>query len=268
MRHQTNITQGRIRYWKCWLLTILFLFLSLVVLAPLVWAQNEPGWIVSSDSEASISDLKEYLSNKYVIKELGSYVRPSEYGTSRSLHIRGNLTPKKSITDGEGEHNRARAIAKSFLKEEASHLFGIANLADVREFEIFEQSNWTYIVYNQYVGDLPLSGAIIQMQIAPDESISSVDAYLEPVTSKLLQALSLKTLSDAEIRRIVEADIKATSQSLETEPIDFEKFASPSPPYVIWKAYGDWEYTIDAFTGHILKKLPNRFEFRQLTKGG
>ncbi len=272
MKHQTNITQGRIRSWKCWLLTVLFLFLSLVVLAPLVWAQNEPGWIVSSDSEASISDLKEYLSNKYVIKELGLYVRPSEYGTSRSLHIRGDLTPKKLITAKDGEPVNARSIAQAFLEEEAGPLFGISNLADFREFEVFADligwSNWPYIRYRQYVSDLPLSGAIIQIHVGPDEGISSVDAYLEPVSSELLQAVSRKTLSEVEIRKIVEDDFKAMAQSPETEPIEIEKLATSSPPYVIWKAYSVWEYTIDAFTGEILKKLPNWFELKQLSEGG
>lgn len=94
--------------------------------------------------------------------------------------------------------------------------------------------------------------------------IVSVDASLVPVPPELVQAVNRKTLSEAEIRKIVKDDlIKSVAQLPEVQSaltyiqdMKVEKLAIRIPPYVVWKAYSVWVYTINAFTGEILAKSP------------
>lgn len=110
----------------------------------------------------------------------------------------------------------------------------------------------------------------IRITIGPDETIRSVSAYLVPPSPELYDAVKKKTLSEDKMRKIVEKDLKAAAESLETTPFEksiiikewedvlkkmaMKKFAISSPPYVVWRVESVWEYVIDAFTGEILEK--------------
>jgi len=55
----------------------------------------------------------------------------------------------------------------------------------------------------------------------------------------------------------VQRDLKAANITYNPPKITVEKFAVPDPPYLIWEVSDVYTYTIDAFTGEILKKVSN-----------
>lgn len=262
MKHQTHI-ENRIGSWKCCLPFILLL-LTMFIFMPVAVAQND------SETQAEPykingKEVKEYLIDKYELKkhDVTSTLKQTPNGANGSIHIRGNLTPKKTITPKKEKYGKARAVAEAFLEEETMPLFGITNLADISEFSI-SGDGWTHILYYRYVGNLRLEGSDIQIHVQPDGKIASVEAILVPVNPELLEAVNRETLSEAEIRKVVKDDlIKSGIQSPEVQSalkyiqdMKAEKVAIRMAPYVIWKAKSVWVYTINAFTGEILAKSP------------
>ena len=238
------------------LITVIFIF------GQMAQAQNDPG-----------IDVKQYLMAKYNLREddVISIMQQTPDGLRGYLSIKGEIK-SQNILITESAQDSARAVAKAFLKEESS-LFGITNVDEIQEIVIYsgEGSDGTYtnINYLRYIENWELRGAYINIKIGPDEKIISAEAYLVPAPPELYQAVAGKTLAEAEIRKIIEDDMKTNAESPDTTPTvkamiaDFDpklmslrKFLIPKPPYVIYEVHTVWGYTINALTGEILKKVP------------
>ncbi len=258
MKNIPDALKNNLKTYRHLILLALLLSSVLFTLGQIVLAQNE-------FLKINGKEVKEYLMEKYELKkhDVTSTLKQTPNGVNGSIHIRGNLTPKKTITPKKEKYGRARAVAEAFLEEESMLLFGITNLADISEFSI-SGDGWTHILYYRYVGNLRLEGSDIQIHVQPDGKIASVEAILVPVNPELLEAVNRETLSDAEIRKVVKDDlIKSGIQSPEVQSalkyiqdMKAEKVAIRMAPYVIWKAKSVWVYTINAFTGEILAKSP------------
>ena len=120
----------------------------------------------------------------------------------------------------------------------------------------------TNVYYRRYINDLPLENAYIQITIGHEENIRSVSAELVTSPSELYEAVKKKTLSESEIRKIIEQNLGSFQKDLMGMKIsEIRKIAISSPPYVVWTAnagvksdHGMWGYKVDAFTGEILKR--------------
>lgn len=241
------------------LITVIFIF------GQMAQAQNDPG-----------IDVKQYLIAKHNLREddVISILQQTPDGLKGYLSIKGEIK-SQNILIAESAQNRARAVAKAFLKDESS-LFGITNVDEIQEIVIYsgEGSDGTYtnINYRRYIENWELRGAYINIRVGPDEKIISVETYLVPAPPELYRAVAGKTLAEAEIRKIIEDDMKTNAESPETTPTvkamiaDFDpklmslrKFLIPKPPYVIYEVHTVWGYTIDALTGEILEKVPVRY---------
>jgi hypothetical protein len=216
------------------------------------------------------ADIKQYLIAKYNLREedVVSKVLQTPAGFRGYLNIKGRIVPN-SVPDSKNDQERVRAVARAFLEEESA-LLGITNMGEIREMVVYpgEDGNFN-IRYLRYINTWELQGAYVHLKIATDGSITSAQIYLMPTPPELYEAVAEKTLTDAEIRKIVEDDMKRDAESPETSAEMKEQisnfdtkrmrprpFAIPDPPYVIWGVQTAWAYTIDASTGRILKKSP------------
>jgi len=245
--------------------------------------ENDPSGNVASDTpnlpplvqtapaqNALPTDIKDHLTSKYNLRpdDVFSQIQQTPAGPKGYLDIKGRIVPNYVATS-ESLQDKARASAESLLKEEPA-LFGSANMDEIRRIQMFkDKEDHINIRYLRYIGDWELRGAYVNLRIAPDGSIVSAKAYLIPTPLELYHAAATKTLTEAEIRTIVEDDMQADAQSPETTPIMKEqinnfdtklmrprKFAIPEPPYLTWEVHTAWVYTIDALSGKILKKSP------------
>ena len=278
------------RLWRVGLFFGIFILVAVFSLLQVTWAQSEvkhpAAKLTTADREEKfsptdselqmpIAELKHYMKEKYNVDEIGARdeIDPSLKSKKRIIIIRGDLTPKKSFVAKEGKYGLPRAAAEMFLVDEAERLFGIKNFMDIRESNANGDQYSIVIDYQRYVGDLPLQDAIIQVGSREDGRLADVTAYLIPVTEELLEAVTRETLPEIEIRRVVTDDRELMRKQQDTvvgnrqvndvfpmavlqPPIVWiEKSAIPVPPYVVWEVKTDWVYTIDAFSGKILKKL-------------
>lgn len=269
MKHKTNITNSRFRYLRGWILSVLFLLYALFLPTPIALAQNEPD-VIDQPYNINGKEVKQYLVEKYELKkhDVTSTLKQTLYGPEGKVHIRGDIASNNAtIAQGiNSREDRARAIARAFMEEEVN-LFGITNMEEVREIWIdtfmspYTNLTTINIHYRRYINDLELKDMYIQITIGPDENIRSVNSELVSVPPELYQAVTKKTLSEAEIRRIVVDDIKTNPAAKKTfkdiggtTSLELKKVATSSPPYIIWKVKSVWEYVINAFTGEILEK--------------
>lgn len=268
MKHKTNITNSRFRYLRSWILSVLFLFYALFLPTSIALSQNEPD-VNYQPYNINGKEVKQYLVEKYELKkhDVTSTLKQTLYGPEGKVYLRGKITPRNvaiaaGITDIK---DRARAIAKVFLEEEAS-LFGITNMEEIREIKITTDKGYggeyVHIRYLRYINNLELEDANIIIRIGPDEKISWVRAEVVPISSELYEAVKKKILTEGEILKIVKQDLESAGvDPKEMRVLSIKKVAIPSPTYVIWKADinlkkggGRWKYRIDAFTGEILEK--------------
>jgi hypothetical protein len=217
------------------------------------------------------TDVKQYLTAKYNLPadDVFSNIRQTSGGLRGYLNIKGRIVPNNYVPASENIQDRARAVAQLFIKEESTVL-GIPNMDELREILVYKsEGEHINIKYFRYIDNWEVWGAYIKLEIAPDGTIIATEAYLVPTPPELYQAVSAKTLTEAEIRKLVEDDMQADARSPETAPIMKEmissfdtklmrprQFAIPEPPYAIWEVQTAWAYTIDALTGKILKKSP------------
>lgn len=235
----------------------------------------------SINSHESLHKFRNHFKDKYQhidMNTTSSDVKRSRYGLSGSLSIGGDIVPQKATAINHSaepnRHVRVRAIAKSFIEDEAA-LFDITNTDEIQEVNIttekMPKGDYTYINYNRHIYGVELKNADMQIVIGPTENITSVQARLVAVPPEVYEAAKMKTLSEEEIRSIVETDLtsddksnydilrKAESESRGNDKIilrrSFRKVAITTTPYVIWEVYYlRYKYSIDAFTGNILDK--------------
>jgi hypothetical protein len=267
MKRAVKILNNVIRQNLKLLTTALILVLSLAVFYESGHAQTE----VHDKSLKSYKlppNLKKHLQEKYKnqIKEITSNIQETPQGPRGSLDIMGHILPKNIESTSGGKEDRARAIAKAFLEDEAE-LLGLPDLKEVREYKLVTDKvfagEYVHIYFDRYIDDLQLDKASIHIKIGPDEAITYVSATLVAAPSELYQAVTKQTITEEEALKTVEKDLKAHgSDPKEMNVLHSSKFAIPTPPYAIWsldvnlkRKPARWSYTIDAFTGNIREKM-------------
>lgn len=253
--------------------SLLGVLLVLSSSGPVAWTQEGESLTLNGQG------VEEYLTQKYHINrqahDVSSTLQQTPYGPQGTLHFRGEMAPppgrvtRNMVTTGETTHDRARALARAFLQEEAA-LFGVTNMEEIRETKIGtdkgHDGDYTYLRYGRYIHGVELEGVDVRMAVGPDETIRHGMAQLAPAPPELYEAARRPTLTEADIRRVIEADLQAP----EVTPGDIQisklkQLAIPAPPYVLWTAWayvadrggggqGSWDYRMNAFTGEILKK--------------
>lgn len=242
---------------------------------------EEPTYTAPTNIEERLGNLKmpklerKHLSDKYPgleKKETFSNLKQTEYGPAGELDISGKIAPKGgwgSVLDGkEGKEERARAIAKAFIGEEAI-LFGITDMEEMKEqFFKTDEIGFTHISFERYVGGLPIKNVYITIHIGPDETIRSLQSKVVAPSPALYQALANKTIGKGKVFKIVRDSLKPTPDSDVSVGVSKAyKEALLDPPYVIWNVETtsfetingqprdwQWEFKIDAFTGEIIQK--------------
>ncbi len=268
------MTENKIGTWL--LLSIVFFLLSVLFVFTQT-ASAQGGTEVSlKPLKVNGKEVREYLTEKYQLQkihmdDLTSTLEETLNGPKGKLHFMrikdGGITPKRVTASKniQNHEDRARAIAKAFIKEETS-LFGIINMEEIREIRIKTEKGhddeYTMIRYRRYINNLELDGMYIWIDVELDGRISWISADLVPVPPELYEAVKKKTLIEAEIRTIIEQNLGSFQKDLTGMKIsEIRKIAISSPPYVVWVAnagvksdHGMWGYTVDAFTGEILKR--------------
>jgi len=224
----------------------------------------------ATDPHGSSQKFKQYVKDKYHegIIDAESTVKHTLHGLSGTVSLSGDIVPKKineiDLTKENDRHMRARAIAKAFMDDEPD-LLGINNPDEIQESNISTTKgfggNYTHVYYRRYINGVELENADMRITIGPTENITSVHARLKPASPEVYEATKKKTLTEEDIRAIIELDLKENQIDLKGHPITFKKMAILSEPYVVWKAESRWLYTMDAFTGNIISKF-------SLTKAG
>lgn len=265
MKNIVFILKTSLKILKAGILPVLLVMVLMLTFGQIATAQNEPFRIKGKEA-------KEYLIDKYKLKksQVRSEIQQTTNGPKGKLYFvrdmgRGSTLKVPMTSDIKDRENRAREIAKSFLKEEAD-LFGITDINEMREMRIStskgHDGDYTMVRYHRFINDLQFDNAYIWVNIGSDESITVVQAELVPASPELYEAVKKKTLSEAEIQKIVEKDVESIGRdSKDMRILHVLKFAIASHPYVIWsvnvnfkKGLGRLGYTIDAFTGEILTK--------------
>lgn len=208
---------------------------------------------------------KKYVKDKYKqISHAESDVKQTSHGLSGRVFILGNIVPQKKpeidLSKKPDKHIRARAIAKAFMEDEAA-LLGITNFEELRESNIGTDNGfggeYTHINYKRYINNINL-GDVLQLTIGPDEYITGIMASLVAIPTEVYEATKKKTISEEEVKSIIEADLekeyfKRDYKNNKYVKI-FNKLVVTKPPYVLWDAFYFYYYEIDAFTGEILSK--------------
>lgn len=228
---------------------------------------NLPSSDKDNNPHESLHKFKKYFKEKYQHVDTditSSDVKRTKHGLSGSLWISGNIVPQKKpsidMTKEPDRHARARAIAKAFMEDEAA-LFGITNPDEVRELNIstnnMPRGDYTFINFQRYINNIELENADMQIVIGPTEDITTAQARLVAVPPEVYEATKKKTLPKNEVQSIVEKDL--TENMIDTKEIQItcKKMAILSNPYVVWEVISHWVYTINAFTGEIIRKVPN-----------
>lgn len=269
MKNILIISDGKFKTRRVGMLFGMALISALLIFGQMAMAQDASVTDKNISQPADNKNTEKYFTVKYKkeISEVFSTIKETPNGPEGYISIIGKITPKTAIV-GKNTNERSRSIANAFIKEEASHM-GIAKPEEYKESSLSTDGlGYTHINYHRYVGDLPMDEGNISVHIDPDGAISSVIAKIVPVSSELYQATAKTTLTESDIRRIIEDDINATINSPTSDPMvknlmkkadigkmRLEKVAISSAPYVVFRAYSVWVYTIDAFTGQILKKI-------------
>jgi|GEM_PF-3032888 len=218
-----------------------------------------------NDPLESPRKFERYVKDKYKqISHAESDVKQTSHGPSGRVFILGDIAPqRKPATDLTAEpdrHVRAKAIAKAFMEDEPG-LLGITKPEEIREVNILtskgHNGDYINIYYKRYINDVELEDANLLITLGPSENISGVQAWLVSVPPEVYEATKKKTLSEKEVKSIIEVDItELDKRGLDMNNINksFKKVAITKYPYVLWKVSYIYDYTIDAFTGKILTK--------------
>jgi hypothetical protein len=258
------------------------LLLGLCVLCHTGSAQSDPTQAEVHDKSLKSyklpPNLKKHLQEKYKdqIYEVSSNIQETPQGPRGTLNISGHIKQKKFETTSGDKAGRVRAHANAFLKDE-SELLGLLDLNELREYKIAttmgHDGEYTDIYYARYIDDLHFENAMVHITIGPDESIMFVTAVLVPASSELYNAVTKKMITENEVSKIIERDLKAHGFEPEDVAIsNVNKSALSTSPYVVWTAAVDlknlkkkhdmpaWGYEINAFSGEILHKSDIRIK--------
>jgi hypothetical protein len=227
-------------------------------------ALNEPAQPAKNEQAQPAKNLNEYFRGKYIFRNstdfVTSSIRPTLYGPKGRLGISAEIR-MGNVPSLPSEHGQARAIAKAFLEEEGAVL-GITDMNEIHETKVYRnEENTTFVLYTRIINGLELDGMYVHIAIRKDGIIRSVDATLVPVSPEVYEATTKKTLSKEQIRRIVDQDLRSfprKGSKPDLSRAEFNKYAVPDVPYVVWDVKAGRHYRIDAFTGEILRKTEMR----------
>jgi len=266
MNNKTAILSNTATFLRWWVLPVMCLCLMVLSYSQMALAQNGPDGVNKGSSNNKVlqkPNLKQYLVDKYGIDDVMSSVYQTPNGPKGHLGTFGKISPeplRMNMKEIPGEHGRAKAIAKAFMVEEAD-LLGINDMNEFHESVVkmtIANIDYTGLIYNRFIDDLPLKNARIHFDVGPNDTITGVSADLVPAPPELYAAVKKETLTEDQARKIVQRDLKSAKIAFNPSNMgEFKKFAIPDPPYVIWEVRDVYIYTIDAFTGEILKKVPN-----------
>ncbi|SRR6266581_1205603 len=216
-------------------------------------------------------NIKKYLIDKYAnIRDLSSSLIETPHGPKGYIHISGNLTPKNFdlILSAEADsQTRARAVATAFMADEAQFL-GIKDLGELQERLIETITAYdgehTLIKYSRIINGMLYDNAYVDITIGADNTIKFFSAELVPASPELYKAASNRTLTEEQIRNIIQQDIINSGKNVNEMKFEYiSKWLQAAAPYVIYTSKVDFgtgngkgklNYVIDAFTGQILKK--------------
>lgn len=251
--------RGKLRCIACALITIW----ALLIFNQTVTAQD--GKVKDKKAKVNIQQeyaakLKKYFLDKYG-KDTNFHVdiidiQKTPSGPQGTLYVSDiNTSSKiKKMLLSEDRIERARDIAHAFMKEEAT-ILGIKDMDGIHERHIDAEGTIVHLYLEKHIGDLKLDGSDVHIVIDSEENISLVNAHLLPVSPELYKAVKKETITEERVRQIIDQDVKSAKPvPAKRETREIEKIAIVTPPYVVWKATNIWEYTINAFTGEILKK--------------
>jgi Zn-dependent metalloprotease len=204
----------------------------------------------------------EYFKAKYEIVESSLHISVTEtpHGPRGKIYVRGRMPVSAEIRES-GPEDRAREIALAFIRQESA-LLDLPDPAELRVIGVKTRPGGDRIVsVGREIGGLVLAGASIRIDVGPDDEVTRLSASLVPVSQELRRAVDKPTLGKDEVLAIVERDL--LSARIEGRVKVYSgpsKAAIEKPPYVVWgvaAALGEmipWHYTIDAFTGEVLRK--------------
>ncbi len=212
-------------------------------------------------------NLKKYFHDKYndQIDDISSNLQETPQGPRGTMYISGHIKTNITASTHENNPDSARKIAQAFLKDEGE-LLGLKDLNELREesirTDIGPGGEITHVYYVRYIGNFPLDGATLHVVVGPDNTITYTRASLVPVPAELYQAVSKKTISEDDVRQIIEKDLRSKGITLSDVVItDIKQYAMTSQPYVVWKlnvvtktGSDRWNYVIDAIRSKIVTK--------------
>ncbi|SNB46512.1 hypothetical protein SAMN06269301_1980 [Geobacter sp. DSM 9736] len=225
--------------------------------------KGAPSSTEKNNPHESPQKFKDHVKGKYSsVKYAESDVKKTKHGLSGNVWLSGAMVPKKQIAidlaKEPDRHLRARAVAKAFMEDEAE-LLGISKPTEMRESKIFsaEGGNGTYVtlIFDRFINGLSLGNAI-QITIGPQDNVTSVKAEIISVPPEAYEATKKTTLSEDDVKQIIEKDHKQQNVPVDIEEVTLNKLVIADPPYVVWTGQTIWAYEINAFTGEILQKLP------------
>lgn len=253
--------RGKLRCIACALITIW----ALLIFNQTVTAQDKVK-VKTENAQANFSkQMWRHFKDKFPEAEITRLdMQQTPYGPRGNLHI-GDIKISSKIKKGllsEDKIERARGIAQWFMKEEASTL-GFTEMKEIRERNNktdLGKTDKVSFCYDRYIGDLHLEGTPICITIDFDENISDIIAYLVPSSPELYKAVAKLTITEDEVRKIIEDDRNSEGNKVTVKNIF--KVAVPMAPYVVWKAMSRGMYTINAFTGEIIQKIETQKEWQ------
>lgn len=220
-------------------------------------------------------NLKKHYSEKYDIKDISSTIQETPDGPKGYLMLDGKIKPSKidmaTLLNEPDVNTHARNMSQAFIDEEADTL-GISKKEEVREERIFSEEGhdgpYTMIRYMRYINGLILNNAYIEVTIGPSREIEHFRAELVPTPSKLFEAAQKETLSEAQIIKIIEADLGTQGKDTKNLKVEkISKYLETESPYVFYgvtvKLAGRvgtrMSFKLDAQTGEILASKVIRY---------
>jgi hypothetical protein len=215
-------------------------------------------------------NVQQYFQDKYKnqVNEVQCDFQETQQGPKGHLSLKGRIDLNNEqfrvIADDD---NTVRPLAKYFLQQE-SRILGIDDLNEWQDTLIIWTTDYSNksakngtrgatITYSRYINGVKCLRPWIRMHITENDSITWLEAYLEPGSTEIYNATSKKTISEEEVTRIINHDLKSDKI---LSNITMAKYVIDSPPYVIWhsaisEVIDTWlEYDVNAFTGEIVSK--------------
>lgn len=209
------------------------------------------------------STVSDYIDSKYQKQFSEIHLMKGEHGVHGSMLITGDLTPAGLRTPADADKSqRASMLVRSFLAQESAMLLDVAKLSELSIRKIHVEPTGRVLVFlDRYVGGLKIEDSSMHFSISPEGRLESVSAHLVAMSAALREAVRQTSLDEKQIRTLIGQDFKRpvdVEYRVESPSIvNMTKVARASAPYVVWRVNTTlWDYTVDAFNGEILYRMP------------